>query len=243
MEGDGRVGADGRARRPRPSRRRRPTARRPRARASPAAFMRSMSAPRPARGSPVKPVPNSASTITSGSPSSSRRPSRRRRAPPSPHARARARRCARRRRSSRRRRRPSSGARPDGARARRAATWPPARSISSATVRDSPDSASRRRASRPPCRAARSSDIDDARPPAASSRECVIERSTSPAPTCAAHAATRPDRRTPGFGRPTISISCHAKRARRRSRAPSRPPPSRRSGPRSSAAGFGRESQ
>ena len=44
----------------------------------------------------------------------------------------------------------------------------------------------------------------------ASSRECVIERSTEPTPSAAARSASRPERRTAGFGRPTISISCHA---------------------------------
>ena len=45
----------------------------------------------------------------------------------------------------------------------------------------------------------------------ASSRECVIERSIEPASTCFAQAATRPDSRTDGFGRPTISMSFQAK--------------------------------
>ena len=46
---------------------------------------------------------------------------------------------------------------------------------------------------------------------AASSRECVIESSIVPAPTFSAHAAVRPLRYTPGFGRPRISISFHVK--------------------------------
>ena len=71
---------------------------------------------------------------------------------------------------------------------------------------------------------------------AAISRECVIERSIAPAPTRSAKAAVRPESRTPGFGRPTISISFHVKRARR-SRAPCRRPPCRRSAPRSSPPG------
>src|SRR4029077_3660208 len=46
---------------------------------------------------------------------------------------------------------------------------------------------------------------------AASSRECVIESSIFPAPTFSAHAAVRPVRKTPGFGRPRISISFQVK--------------------------------
>ena len=46
---------------------------------------------------------------------------------------------------------------------------------------------------------------------AASSRECVIDSSIEPAPTFSAHAAVRPVRWTPGFGRPRISISFHVK--------------------------------
>ena len=46
---------------------------------------------------------------------------------------------------------------------------------------------------------------------AASSRECVIESSIAPAPTRSAHAAVRPLRCTPGFGRPRISISFQVK--------------------------------
>ncbi len=46
---------------------------------------------------------------------------------------------------------------------------------------------------------------------AASSRECVMESSIEPAPTCSAHAAVRPVRWTPGFGRPRISISFQVK--------------------------------
>src|SRR5206468_1884350 len=45
----------------------------------------------------------------------------------------------------------------------------------------------------------------------ASSRECDIERSIAPAPARSAHARTRPDRRTAGFGLPAISTSRHAK--------------------------------
>ena len=44
----------------------------------------------------------------------------------------------------------------------------------------------------------------------ASSRECVIERSIAPASTRSAQAATRPESRTEGFGRPAISMSFHA---------------------------------
>ena len=44
----------------------------------------------------------------------------------------------------------------------------------------------------------------------ASSRECVIERSIAPAPTRSAQAATRPESRTDGFGRPAISMSFQA---------------------------------
>src|SRR5207249_9236977 len=44
----------------------------------------------------------------------------------------------------------------------------------------------------------------------ASSRECVIDRSIAPAPTPSAHSASRPLRRTDGFGRPAISISRQA---------------------------------
>ena len=47
---------------------------------------------------------------------------------------------------------------------------------------------------------------------AAISRECVIDRSIAPAWTRSAKAAVRPDNRTPGFGRPTISISFHVNR-------------------------------
>ena len=46
----------------------------------------------------------------------------------------------------------------------------------------------------------------------ASSRECVIERSISPAATLSAYAAVRPESRTLGFGRPTISTSRQVKR-------------------------------
>ena len=46
---------------------------------------------------------------------------------------------------------------------------------------------------------------------AASSRECVIESSIFPAPTLAAHFAVRPERNTPGFGRPRTSISFQVK--------------------------------
>ena len=46
---------------------------------------------------------------------------------------------------------------------------------------------------------------------AASSREWVIESSIEPAPTFSAHCAVRPVRKTPGFGRPRISISFHVK--------------------------------
>jgi hypothetical protein len=46
---------------------------------------------------------------------------------------------------------------------------------------------------------------------AASSREWVIESSIVPAPTFSAHAAVRPVRKTPGFGRPRISISFQVK--------------------------------
>ena len=46
---------------------------------------------------------------------------------------------------------------------------------------------------------------------AASSREWVIDSSILPAPTFSAHAAVRPERCTPGFGRPRISISFHVK--------------------------------
>jgi len=42
------------------------------------------------------------------------------------------------------------------------------------------------------------------------SRPCVIDRSSAPAPTLAAHASTRPDSRTDGFGRPAISTSRQA---------------------------------
>ena len=41
--------------------------------------------------------------------------------------------------------------------------------------------------------------------------ECVIDRSIRPAPTLSAQAAVRPERLTPGFGRPRISISRHVK--------------------------------
>src|SRR5207247_4690238 len=40
----------------------------------------------------------------------------------------------------------------------------------------------------------------------ASSRECDIDRSIAPAFVFSAHARTRPDSRTVGFGRPTISM-------------------------------------
>ena len=45
----------------------------------------------------------------------------------------------------------------------------------------------------------------------ASSREWVIDRSIAPAPTRSAHAATLPESRTDGFGRPAISMSFQAK--------------------------------
>ena len=37
-----------------------------------------------------------------------------------------------------------------------------------------------------------------------------MERSICPTPTLAARAATRPESRTDGLGRPTTSTSCHA---------------------------------
>jgi hypothetical protein len=37
-----------------------------------------------------------------------------------------------------------------------------------------------------------------------------MERSIAPAPTRSAQAESRPESRTEGFGRPTISMSCHA---------------------------------
>jgi hypothetical protein len=46
---------------------------------------------------------------------------------------------------------------------------------------------------------------------AASSRECVIDSSIFPAPTFSAHLAVRPERKTPGFGRPRTSISFQVK--------------------------------
>ena len=46
---------------------------------------------------------------------------------------------------------------------------------------------------------------------AASPRECVIERSIAPACIRSAKAFVRPERTTPGFGRPAISISFHVK--------------------------------
>ena len=47
---------------------------------------------------------------------------------------------------------------------------------------------------------------------AASSRECVIERSIGPARTRSPQAFVEPESRTDGFGRPAISISRHVKR-------------------------------
>ncbi len=67
-----------------------------------------------------------------------------------------------------------------------------------------------RRASPRPCRAARAQPSLAIATACASSRECVIERSTEPTPSAAARSARRPESRTAGFGRPTISISCHA---------------------------------
>jgi hypothetical protein len=46
---------------------------------------------------------------------------------------------------------------------------------------------------------------------AASSRECVLDSSIFPAPTLRAHWAVRPERKTPGFGRPRTSISFQVK--------------------------------
>src|SRR6185437_4806572 len=46
---------------------------------------------------------------------------------------------------------------------------------------------------------------------AASSFECVIERSISPALTRSPHAFVQPESCTPGFGRPAISISRQVK--------------------------------
>ena len=96
----------------------------------------------------------------------------------------------------------------------------------------------RPRASPPRCRAAQASAIGGDRDRCASSRECVIDSSIAPAPRRARpSAASRPERRTAGFGRPAISISRQVKAGDARSRAPCRPPPCRRTGRRSSAPG------
>src|SRR5262249_57229079 len=77
----------------------------------------------------------------------------------------------------------------------------------------------------------------------ASSRECDIDRSIAPAFVFSAHARTRPDSRTVGFGRPTISMSFQAKaRATPNPSAfPTASLPAKR--PAYDSAGFGRESQ
>ena len=82
-----------------------------------------------------------------------------------------------------------------------------------APSRETRDTAPPRRASPRRCRAARGSpgQASTTATAEASSRECVIERSIAPAPRCAAQSARRPDSRTDGFGRPTISTSFHAK--------------------------------
>src|SRR5205807_6065167 len=77
----------------------------------------------------------------------------------------------------------------------------------------------------------------------ASSRECDIDRSIAPAFVFSAHARTRPESRTLGFGRPTISMSFHANA--RATPIPSALPtaslPAKR--PAYDSAGFGRDSQ
>ena len=99
----------------------------------------------------------------------------------------------------------------------------------------------RRRASPRPCRAARSghSGSTTTQIAAASSFECVIERSIAPAPTRSRPVLVQAESRTPGFGRPAISISRHVN-CRPRSRAPCRSPPCRRSARRSAAPGWPR---
>ena len=116
------------------------------------------------------------------------------------------RRSARRRRSRRRRREARSGAR-RGSGASAPPRRPRPRAASSRRRRDPP----RRRASPPRSRAARAQPSEATATACASSRECVIERSTEPTPSAAARSASRPERRTAGFGRPAISISCQAK--------------------------------
>ena len=63
---------------------------------------------------------------------------------------------------------------------------------------------------------------------AAISRECVNERSIAPAATRSAKAAVRPDSRTPGLGRPTISTSRHVKRTPQPSALPTASLPAKR---------------
>ena len=71
--------------------------------------------------------------------------------------------------------------------------------------------APRPRASRPRCRAAQASpSATTTQTAAASSRECVIERSIGPAPSRSAQAADAARAAHAGFGRPAISISRQA---------------------------------
>ena len=55
-----------------------------------------------------------------------------------------------------------------------------------------------------------------------------MERSIGPAPTRCAHAAVRPESRTPGFGRPAISISFQVKRTPQPSALPTASLPAKR---------------
>ena len=194
------------------SRRRRRTAGRSRAPARSTRSSPRSAPPRPARGSPENPVPKSASTITSGSPRSrspafastirvSRPASSSRRAVtrPSPPFEPPPQTSVQRRASGKR----------GAARARRQPA--PARSISSGIgVRVAGVALLGAAHLGGACRGAQSHPSTTATA-CASSRECVIERSIAPAPSASARAATRPERRTDGFGRPTISISFQAK--------------------------------
>ena len=197
---------------------------------APARVDRSISRAASSRGSPWKPVPRSASTITSGSPSSptpstTRAPRARPRAAPRARS-ARRRRCAaaaddHERRASGKRAQHHLGDRAAGALHQLVDV-----------VRRLGRAASPRR-----CRAARSSCVDDDRDRRGELAR-VRHRELDRARADAARPTPPSGRRacTPGFGRPR-DLDLLPGEARRPSRAPCRPPPCRRSGRRSAAAG------
>ena len=95
------------------------------------------------------------------------------------------------------------------------------------------DTAPRPRASPRRCRAARSGSAhrragSRRRSPPRSRASASSRGRSAPAWTRSANAAVRPERRTPGFGRPTISISFHVKRTPQPSALPTASLPAKR---------------